>query len=277
MTVEIVGDEVIAHVDRDMFVIGRHPIIDRERNYFAFQVDKPGVALDNIQLLQAKKHKQWDDQRDGYIQRQQQRPPIKMEVRERYEMLKINVHDKLYRTDEKYRSLVKSIDQQKQKQHDLYPEVFSTIKQVLKPIATYRRQLQDNDQAYKDLQQQINKAKRSIKDFILSTNPHLMDLEMSAYEAAFEKTRRIVAEDTKYVSLEQRQLELERQMQQLYPRLFITNAQIQTTQQKARQALKTDPKFKALTKMTGDLTRAQLDYRHAANPELKKLWQELFQ
>jgi arylsulfatase A-like enzyme len=277
MTVEIVGDEVIAHVDRDMFVIGRHPIIDRERNYFAFQVDKPGVALDNIQLLQAKKRKEWDDQRDGYIRRQRQRPPIKMEARERYDMLKINVHDKLYRTDEKYRSLVKSIDQQKQKQHDLYPEVFSTIKQVLKPIAAYRRQLQENDQAYRDLQQQINQAKRSIKDFILSTNPHLMDLEMSAYEAAFEKARRIVAEDTKYVSLEQRQLELERQMQERYPRLFITNAQIQTTQQKARQALKADPEFSALIKMMGDLTRAQLDYRHTTNPELKELWQELFQ
>jgi hypothetical protein len=101
--------------------------------------------------------------------------------------------------------------------------------------------------------------------------------EMSAYEAAFEKARRIVAEDTKYVSLEQRQLELERQMQELYPRLFITNAQIQTTQQKARQALKADPEFNALIKMTGDLTRAQLDYRHATNPELKELWQELFQ
>jgi TPP-dependent 2-oxoacid decarboxylase len=159
----------------------------------------------------------------------------------------------------------------------LYPEVFSTIKQVLKPIAAYRRQLQENDQAYRDLQQQINQAKRSIKDFILSTNPHLMDLEMSAYEAAFEKARRIVAEDTKYVSLEQRQLELDRQMQELYPRLFITNAQIQTTQQKARQALKADPEFNALIKMTGDLTRAQLDYRHATNPELKELWQELFQ
>ena len=70
---------------------------------------------------------------------------------------------------------------------------------------------------------------------------------------------------------------LQSQMEERYPKLYITNAEIQAAQKNARQELKSDPQFKALIKMTGDLARAELDYRHAANPELKELWMKLFQ
>ena len=277
MTVEIVGDEVIAHVDRDLFVIGQHPIIDRDRDYFAFQVDKPGVALDNVQLLQAKRQNQWEDQRADYVARQEQRTPVKIEAKERYDMLKMNVHDKLYRTDEKYRAMVHALDAQKLKQHELYPEVFSTIKQVLKPIDAYRRELQENDQGYKDIQQQINKAKRALKDYVISKAPRLTAMKMSIYEAEFEKTRRKVAGDAEYQALERHQRELEAQMQAKYPKLYITNSEIQAQQKIARMELKSDAQFIALIKATGDLARAELDYRHAKNSELKELWKKLFQ
>jgi hypothetical protein len=277
MTVEIVGDEVIAHVDRDSFVCGKHPIIDRDRDYFAFQVDKPGVAFDNVQLLHAKKKKQWEDQRDGYIARQEQRPPIRIEAKERYEMLKMNVHDKLYRTDEQYRAIVHALDQQKEKQHELYPEVFSTIKQVRKPVAEYRRNLQENDEGYKDTQQQINKAKRELIDYVLSKNQHLRKLKMSVYESEFEKARREAEEDAAYQNLERHQQELETQMKTRYPKLYITDSAIQARQKKARLELNSTPHFRELIKATGDVARAELDYRHAANSELKELWEKLFQ
>jgi seryl-tRNA synthetase len=192
-------------------------------------------------------------------------------------MLKMNVHDKLYRTDEQYRSIVHALEAQKLKQHKLYPEVFSTIKQVLKPITAYRQELQANDPQYKNIQQQINKTKRDLKDYVLSNNPQLTALKMSVYEAEFEKTRRQIAGDAEYQTLEQHQRELEQQLQEKYPKLYITNSEIQAQQQKARLGLKTDLQFKALIKVTGDLARAELDYRHAANPELKELWKKLFQ
>jgi arylsulfatase A len=277
MTVEIVGDEVIAHVDRDSFVFGKHPIIDRDRDYFAFQVDKPGVAIDNVQLLQARKQKDWEERRGGYIARQEQRPPIRIEVKEHYEMLKMNVHDKLYRTDAKYRAIVHALDQQKQKQHELYPEVFSTIKQVLKPVAEYRRNLQENDERYKDIQQQINKAKRALIDYVLSRNQNLTELKMSVYEAEFEKARRKVEKHVLYQNLQRHQQELETLMKERYPKLYITDSSIQARQKKARLGLKSDLQFQQLIKVTGDLARAELDYRHAVNSELKELWKKLFQ
>ena len=277
MTVEIVGDEVIAHVDRDLFVIGQHPIIDRERDYFAFQVDKPGVALDNIQMLQAKRQKQWEDRRASYLSRQTQRPPVRIDAKERYEMLKMNVHDKLYRTDHKYRAIVQALDAQKVKQHELYPEVFSTIKQVLKPIDAYRRELQANDQQYKTIQQQINKEKLALRDYVLAQNMQLTELRMSVYEAEFEKTRLQVARTAEYQAIEQRQRELEKQLVEQYPKLYITNSEIQADQKKARQRLQSDPQFRALISRTGDLARAELNYRHEVNAELKELWEKLFQ
>lgn len=277
MTVEIVGNEVIAHVDRDSFVYGEHPIIDRDRDYFAFQVDKPGVAIDNVQLLQARKQKDWEDRRGGYIARQEQRPPIRIEVKEHYEMLKMNVHDKLYRTDAKYRAIVHALDQQKQKQHELYPEVFSTIKQVLKPVAEYRRNLQENDEEYKDIQQQINNAKRELINYVLSKNQHLSKLKMSVYESEFEKARREAERDAAYQNLERHQQDLQTQIKMRYPRLYISDSAIQARQKKARLELNSDPQFRELIKATGDIARAELDYRHAANSELKTLWKKLFQ
>ena len=43
MTVEYWDDEIVAHLSDNEFVIGRHPIIDRTRKYFAFQFDLPGA------------------------------------------------------------------------------------------------------------------------------------------------------------------------------------------------------------------------------------------
>ena len=53
MTVEFLGDEVIAHLDRDHAAHAKHPIIDRTRRYLAIQVDEHAAAFDNFQVFTA--------------------------------------------------------------------------------------------------------------------------------------------------------------------------------------------------------------------------------
>ena len=53
MTVEYWGVEMIAHLNDKEFVIGKHPIIDRTRKYFAFQFDLPGASIDNVRVWKA--------------------------------------------------------------------------------------------------------------------------------------------------------------------------------------------------------------------------------
>ena len=50
MTVEYWDDEMGAHLNDKEVVIGRHPIIDRTRKYFAFQFDLPGASIDNVRV-----------------------------------------------------------------------------------------------------------------------------------------------------------------------------------------------------------------------------------
>ena len=50
--VEYWDDEMIVHLSDTEFILGRHPIINRTREYFAFQFDLPGAAIDNVPDLE---------------------------------------------------------------------------------------------------------------------------------------------------------------------------------------------------------------------------------
>ena len=53
MTVEYWNDEVVAHTSVNAFVYGSHPIVNRTREYLAFQFDLPGASIDNVFIWQA--------------------------------------------------------------------------------------------------------------------------------------------------------------------------------------------------------------------------------
>ncbi len=276
MTVEIAGDEVLAHIDREHFVYGQHPIIDRTRNYFAFQTETGGAALDNVQLLSANPLKEWEDRRARFVELQQNREPVEMTVRERWEYLKRNTHDLLYRNDSDYKNLVDQISAAKQRQHEQFPEVFSSIKQVKKPLLEYKSQLAANDENYKALNKAINQAKQAQKRYVMEKYPELEALPASQYAAEFERRRLMIAKESAMLNLVEQQQAAERAMQEAFPKLFISDKEIQAQQREARTRLKGNPEFQQLLKDVADLVRAEMNYRHQANPELKMLWEQIF-
>ena len=63
MTVEFHDEEVVAHVDKKHFVVGRHPIINTKRTYLAFQVSGTGAAFDNFFVWESAPKENWPTQR----------------------------------------------------------------------------------------------------------------------------------------------------------------------------------------------------------------------
>lgn len=276
MTVEIIGDEIVAHVDREHFVVGQHPILDRQRSYFAFQVDRPSASLDNVQILQAAALKEWPARRQQLKEIQSVRKPIPRSPRDRYERLLMNTWDLRYRGDEAFRELVAKVDAQKVKEHEKFPEVFSTIKQVRKKIDEQRRKLQNEDKRYQEQQKQINQARQAEREYVLAQDEGLKKLPPNQYAVAFERVRRKHQQNPQYLKLVQQREAREQQQRQTFPALFVTNEQIQATQRAARKKLADQPEFKKLIKETAQAVQDEREYLFDSNPVLRQLHKEVF-
>ncbi len=56
MTIEFIGDQVIAHLDHKHMVYAKHPMIKKQRTDLAFQVDQAGASFDNLQVFEVGQH-----------------------------------------------------------------------------------------------------------------------------------------------------------------------------------------------------------------------------
>jgi len=276
MTVEIVEDEIVAHVDREHFVVGQHPILDRQRSYFAFQVDRSSASLDNVQILQAAALKDWPSRREQLKKIQSARKPLTRSPKDRYQRLLMNARDQIYRNDERFRQLVASVDAQKVREHEKFPAVFSTIKQVRKKIDQQRRKLQSQDKKYQQQQKEINQARQAEREYVLAQDNDLKTLPANEFAVAFERVRRKHQQDPQYLSLVKDRETREEQQRQAFSALFVTNEEIQAAQRAARKKLADQPEFKEQVKQTAQAVQAERDYLLNSNQVLRQLHKELF-
>ncbi len=276
MTIELAKDECIAHVNHQHVALAQHPIIDRERTYFAFQVDQPSASFDNVEILTAKKRKAWSVGRSEFLTAQATRPLISREPHERYQMLKTTVTDRLHRSDAGFRSLVAAVAAAKSHEKELFPEVFLSIKQVRKKIDQYRQELLKSGPQYKQLRDTVNQRQRSVVSYLEHRNTALKQLSSIDYKPALERTRQQHSTEADYVQLVRQVEQAEQQLQATYPRLFITNDEIQAGQRAARKTLSADPNFRTTIKATATAVRMERDYLLSADSELEQLHRELF-
>ena len=150
MTVEFIGDQLVAHVDRDHVVYARHPILDRERSYFALQVDAAPATFDNVQILRAVKHPRQAENLER-IHAVSNKYPVQMSVQDRFAIQKTNAHEWLYQRHEAYRSIVKRVDELEERNKRLYPDVFRSHKEYQMAIGAERKKLHAEDPRYKEL------------------------------------------------------------------------------------------------------------------------------
>ncbi|MDF1754027.1 MAG: sulfatase-like hydrolase/transferase [Verrucomicrobiales bacterium] len=112
MTVEFLGDEVVAHLDRDHVAHAKHPIVDRTRQYLAIQVDEHPAAFDNFEVFTAAaKNGEVAESGRKQLASAIGKFPVKRTLEEEFKIEKGNAHERLYQSDESYRALVRRIEE----------------------------------------------------------------------------------------------------------------------------------------------------------------------
>ncbi len=198
-------------------------------------------------------------------------------LKEKYNFLKSNTMDRLYRNDKHYRDLLKNIDRIQNQQHEEYPKVFSTIKQVRKKITSYKKELNDSNASYIELKKKIDSAKRSLEKFIVESNPAIESAPKNLQKSLIRTASKSMKGDSRMVDHRRSIEQLEQEMEASFPRLFIKNEEIQKRQRIEREKLKNDPEFKALIRAKSEADNTAKQYLLKQEPKLETLHRLLFE
>jgi len=273
MQVEVVGDEILARLDAKHFVVSKHPMLARKREYFAFQVDQSGAAFDNVGIWHAKAKNSWESSRLSLVKKQSSRPWARRSPEEELKDLKMITLDRVYRTDAKYRAVVARHEELQASAKTKYPAAYRTSKEGQKAVAKLRTKMRKGNSEYKNSVNTINKAKRREMDYLEDKVKGLAELPANQYRAALERTRlEAVKKDIGYRKLVAHREELEANLKKEYPQLNISNEDVVEERRKAHARLrKTDPAFVKLQNKIGQAWRARSDYLLTAEPRLVEL------
>ena len=270
MTIEFLGDQVVAHLDHHNIAFGQHPIIQKERTYFAFQVDRAGASFDNVQVFQVGRNPH-RDKNLSLIGSEKENPSIQRTPKEEYQILKQNLHAKLHMTDPNYRALVEQVDLLDQEKVEKFPEVFTSHKAFQKKTQALRKKLHKEDPKYKDMLFATFRAKRALDEFLIGKNPEIEELPEARSKAVLEETRTKLSSHPEYVRLVEHFEDVQQALESQYPQLFITNQEITQKRNQAREGVKDEPDFKKLTKKRSDAYNAQQNYLYQKNKKLVSL------
>jgi hypothetical protein len=270
MTIEFLGDQVVAHLDHQNIAFGQHPIIQKERTYFAFQVDRAGASFDNVQVFQVGRNPH-RDKNLSLIGSEKENPSIQRTPKEEYQILKQNLHAKLHMTDPTYRALVEQVDLLDQEKVEKFPEVFTSHKAFQKKTQALRKKLHKEDPKYKEMLFATFRAKRALDEFLIGKNPEIEELPEARSKAVLEETRTMFSSHPEYVRLVEHFEDVQQALESQYPQLFITNQEITQKRNQAREGVKDEPDFKKLTKKRSDAYNEQQNYLYQKNKKLVSL------
>jgi len=279
MTVEYWDDEMVAHLNDKEFVIGRHPIIDRTRKYFAFQFDLPGASIDNVRVWKATGPREnWSETRRKLTAVQTTREPVKRDPLERYRIAYVNLKSRLTLTDQAYRDLVATHDRLQAALHADYSDAFASHKELTKLITKKKQQLKASDPEFKRMEVAVNKARKAEDAYVLSTKPELARLkenetakqrfasELGQVRAALE-----AASDQQLAALVTETAKRQAALEARFPEAFRSvNAAVQERNTK-RKALNDDLEFRARNRAVVDAGKSVKDYEQKADPSLAQL------
>ena len=273
MQVELVNDYILARLDAQHFVVGKHPILNRKREYFAFQVDKSSAAFDNVGIWHAEEKEDWRATITTLIQKQSNRPWIKRSPDEELKDLKMITIDRTYRSDAQYRAAVSRHEQLKALAKKKYPAAFRTPKEAQKSVANSKLKLRENNPDYKQSVNAINKAKRREVKYLEENMEQLRELSNSQYPAALERARiQQTKTDSSFRMLVAQREKLQRDLYKAYPQLNFSDKDAVEDRRKTHANLRvSDPSFLNLQHEIAQAWRARCDYLLKVEPRLQML------
>jgi len=270
MTVEIIGDQMVAHVDHNHVAYATHPILRKDRTYFAFQVDDRPAAFDNVQIFQVRPHR---DQAANlaHIRSVSDRHPVPKSPEEEYRIRKSNAHEWLYQRHPEYRALVRKVDEYDALKKKRFPAAFRSHKEMKKQALALRRRLNQEDPRYKELLHATHRANRALDAWLLEQRPEIANLPDSRRKAALERARRELRDTEGYRRLVEVATRAQQALEAAYPEAFITDEQINARRRVATEKLKADPEYRRLQEARAAAYRAQQEYLHTHDARLGEL------
>lgn len=277
LQVEVLGEEILARIDDEHFVVGRHPIIDRERSYFAFQVDGPSAAFDRIRLSKGTAVDGWAERRARLEKAQAGRVAVPRTLTERHKDRKVIARDRAWRVDPRYRELVENHERFRESARNRFPAAYLSAKTAKKKVSAKRKALLKNDPAYKELTRAINKARREATRYLEEKHPRLSSLPSTQYKAELQRLRaRAQAADPAFNRLLNSSATLEKKLLSDYPQLSLTNEEVVAKRRAAIQELnESSPAFRESSQKIAQAWRALQNYLLESDPELARLEKEL--
>ena len=274
--IEIVGEEILVRVgDENHMVVGSHPVLNRERDYFAFQVDRPGAAFDDVVLASATGRAEgWEDSYRKLEQLQSRRPWLSHEAGEQQKIREMIARDRLYRGSAEFRSLVAQVDERKSVAARKFPEAFRTVKERRKQIAAERKRLVKEDPGYLALRNAVNELKRSEVELLHLLHPWLKDLPEVRYHAALAEARENSKDATALQVIVGNQQVLERRMRARYPDLEKDDRQLLLESRAARAKVADIPDFRQVMKAVAEAVRAEKESVRGAASALEVVFAE---
>jgi hypothetical protein len=279
MTVEYWDDEVVAHTGDNEFVVARHPIIDRTRQYFAFQFDLPGASIDNVRVWKATgQRNDWTGARERLAVIQAKRAPVKRDPTERYKLAYTNLKSRLTLHDQAYRDLVAKHDKLQAALHANYAEAFITHKQLGKLIAQKKQHLKATEPEFRTLETAVHRASRAEDAYVLSTRPELARLKDDGVpkqrftsELGQVRAQLEAAGDKQLAALVDETAERQANLEVRFPLVFESVDSAVDKRNAKRKDLNADPDFQARNRAVVDAGKAIKDYEQKAAPDLIQL------
>lgn len=274
MTVEYFDDEILAYLGDEEFVLGRHPIIDRTRRYFAFQFDLPGATIDNVRVWEAKAQRDdWPATRKILTKTQSKRPPVWRNPAERYKLAYTNLKSRLTLEDQAYRDLVKHHGDLQAALRSDHPQAFKTHKELRKSIAAKKKLLKANDPDFKSMESPVFKARKAEDAHVVSTKPALADLPKHRYPSELGQARLELETqgDKQLAALVAETAKRQAALEKRFPEAFASVDKAVDQRKTTRQSLNDDPAFKARNQAVADASHAIKDYENEADRNLALL------
>ena len=221
VTIEFKGDEVVAHVDHDHFVIGRHPIIDTERTYLAFQVSGGAASFDNFVLSRAKPKSTWPVPRASLNSVQAARgDAFQRNAKEEYDLIIMNLKDRLSRNDSEYRRLVAAHANAEALMKNKFPSANQTRKELGKQISEVKKELRKTEPRFKEMEHLLNLSRRTVKDYVHSVFPELDAIPKQTYYWRYEECLTQLGHDKDFLRLVKLAEQSEKRLHNSFPEAF---------------------------------------------------------
>ncbi len=274
MTVEYWGNEIVAYLGDREYVLGRHPIIDRTRRYFAFQFDRPGAVIDNVRVWEAAaQHDDWERSRMRLLKDQSERAGVKRSPVDRYRYEYTNLKSRLTLEDQVYRDLVAKHAEMKERLEDRYPEAFATHKELTKGILKKKLEVKANDPEFKLMETAVHKARRAEDTYVVSHKPALAEVPKELFRSELGIVRKQLEKkgDKELARLVAETAKRQKELEARFPEAFVSVEGKVAERKAARLALNDDPEFKAGNREIADAYQAIKAYEREADPRLLQL------